>query len=204
MSEITLTSRFVLEKFGGPFPGYLSLWDKQTKQTQFFATGELDKLDAVVAELAPKYDLYLALGAQAARLPHDKRGNADTVCAVPGFFGDIDFANSKDSAKKYPPDEAAALKVLATFPLKPTTIIRTGNGLHAHWDLEKPLLVETPGDREDAKSVWKDFQRSLQRCFAANGYDIDSVGDLTRLYRIPGTFNHKSSPPKTVEIISHE
>jgi hypothetical protein len=93
------------------------------------------------------------------------------------------------------------LKILQAFPLQPTTLVRTGNGLHAHWDLQQPVTLANELERNDAKALWRDFQRALQRHFTGHGFAIDSVGDLSRLYRIPGTFNHKSSPFKPVEII---
>ena len=48
------------------------------------------------------------------------------------------------------------------------------------------------------------FQAKLVADFRKHEHDIDSVGDTVRLYRIPGSFNHKSNPAKLVEVISHD
>jgi hypothetical protein len=203
MTSAISPSQFVLEKFGGSFEGYIGLFVKQTKRTRFFAENELDQLDNLVPTLAPTKDLYLTLGTQKDRLPPRKRGKANTVRMVPGFLADIDFASAKNSPKNYPLDEAAVLDVLREFDWWPTTLVRTGGGLHAHWDWERPLRLYSAEDTQTAGAVWRRFQRGLQQHFAERGYHIDSVGDLARLYRIPGTFNHKTTPPKHVEVIHH-
>ena len=40
--------------------------------------------------------------------------------------------------------------------------------------------------------------------FAAAGFEIDSVFDLARIFRVPGSFNHKDDKKKPVKVIRFE
>jgi hypothetical protein len=48
------------------------------------------------------------------------------------------------------------------------------------------------------------FQRTLLAHLREHGRKIDSVGDIVRNFRPPGTLNHKSNPPKTVQLIEFD
>lgn len=188
--------------YGENFPGHLVLWNRQDKQTKFFLADQLDELVATV-ETHPQRDWYVALGTQRQRLQPLKRGKADGVVFVPGFVADIDFVKP-DKPRQYPADEAEALRIIEAFPLKPSAIIRTGGGLHAHWFLDRGIAIERPRDRDKAKSLVQGFQLALIEHFKTHGREIDNVGDLARVFRIPGTLNHKTTPPRQVGLIVFE
>lgn len=200
MTEITPVD-FVRIIYGERFPGFLSLWSRQTRKTRFYSGDEMHLLEADIDELAAGEDLYLALGTQVERLPETERGGANTVVALPGFVADIDFASAKNSKKAYPTDIEEARAILGSFPFKPSIIIETGNGLHVHFLLDELYDVSTPQDREQSIRLWTGFQRKLIAHFRKHGRDIDSIGDLSRNYRIAGTSNHKSNPPKPVHAL---
>ena len=201
MTEITPID-FVRLIYGEQFPGFLSLWSKQTRKTRFYSGDEMHLLKADIGELSASEDLYLSLGTQVERLAETKRGGADTVVALPGFVADIDFAAAKSSAKAYPTDLEEAQKILESFPFKPAVVIETGNGLHVHFLLDQLHVIATSQDREQAGRLWTAFQRKLIAHFRKHGRDIDSVGDLSRNYRIATTANHKSDPPKPVRALA--
>jgi hypothetical protein len=192
----------ILAGYGAEFPGYICLFVRQNKRSLFFANTERIQLEAAIHRAAPTCDLYIALGTQVAPLS-GKRGSAATVVALPGFVADIDFAEAKGSAKNYPANEDEALRILRSFAFPPTMIVRTGNGLHAHFHLAAPFIINDDVGRDRAKQVWPDFQRLLSAHFRQHGRGIDSVGDLARNYRIPGTLNHKADPPKPVELVEY-
>src|SRR5688500_2674753 len=136
-------TRFLRTKYGVNFPGYLVLWDRQTKKSHSFSNKHWKSLDATIAKQVHQRDLYIALGTQAQKQGPLIRGGSGTVLAVPGLFADIDFQNDKKSRKNYPADTNDALKILDTFPLRPTSVVLTGNGAHVHWDFKEPRLVDT-------------------------------------------------------------
>ncbi len=204
--ELTLTkiAEFLKEKFHRA-EGRVVVWQKQTNRTRSFdAATALDAAAAYIAKAARDGDVYVPISTQEASLPADKRGGSDTVRCLTGFFADVDFADAKGGHANYPKDEREALSILAEFTFKPTWIIDSGNGLHVSFDFDKPWLLESDADREDAKALSAAVQNRLVEHFREHGRKIDSVGDLVRGLRIPGTFNHKSDPPKPIALIRFE
>ena len=88
--------------------------------------------------------------------------------------------------------------------MRPTSIVHSGNGLHAHFDFNTPWRLKTPADRTTAVELSAAFQQMLLAHFRAHGRKIDSVGDIVRNFRPPGTLNHKSNPPKAVRLLQHD
>lgn len=200
MSARTTIKEMLHAAYGENFPGWMVLFCKQDKQnTRFYLASELGELVGVV-EAHPECDWYVALGTQKMRLQPQQRGKADGVVFVPGFVADVDFVKP-DKAKNYPADEAEALHIIEAFPLKPSAIIRTGGGLHVHWFLNGGIEIGNAQNRERAKSLVRGFQLALIEHFKTHGREIDNVGDLTRVFRLPGTMNHKTTPPRPVELI---
>jgi len=187
--------------FGQDFDGHVVLWESATRSSQFFTAAALPQLAQEIDRLKPTNDLYIGIATQEQDLGPRHRGKGDTTATVGAFFADIDFASSKESNKAYPPDEETALKVLDGFVHRPTLVIRTGNGLHAHWAFDKPISFESTKDRRAHEASRRAFARELGHVFKAKGYEIDGVQDLARVCRLPGTYNHKSKPPKPVEAI---
>lgn len=88
-----------------------------------------------------------------------------------------DFNSDNDDRKhNYPDKESFLEKLLYDFPLKPSRIIDSGNGIHAYWNVHDL----------DAHS----FLRLNRRLCRALNTD-PAVSKLNQLMRIPGTLNVK-------------
>lgn len=194
---------FLTAKFAG-CGGFVTIWTKQQKSTKAIPAADIAGIAAALAKAAEGDDAYMAISTQATAPAENRRGGEDTVLALPRLFADIDLADEKGVETGYPRDRDEALRILGAFPIKPTWLIDTGNGLHAHFDFERPLILADKIDRDAAKRLSTEFQRALVEHFRENGRKIDSVGDLARLCRPPGTFNRKSNPPKPVTVVWHE
>lgn len=77
----------------------------------------------------------------------------------------------------------------------PISIVHSGGGYHPRWKLEKPI------DPDDAKGVLTRWQITVQRVAEENGFKADSVFDLPRVLRMPGTVNEKYEPAAPVDIV---
>lgn len=199
----TVLLEFLNAKFGGA-SGYLAVWSKRANVTKAIPASELESAAAYIEQGSATDDVYVAISTQAEPPTERRRGSADAVRSLTGLFADVDFADAKGAQTGYPKDEHEALQILASFPLQPTWIINSGNGLQAHFDFVAPWLLETLADRQIAKALSAGFQRALVDHFRRQGRKIDSVGDIVRNFRPPGTLNRKSDPPKPVRLIQHD
>ena len=88
--------------------------------------------------------------------------------------------------------------------IKPSIVVNSGNGIHGYWLLDKPFIIETEEDRH-ISSIFKGFGRYVNSEAKKHGWKIDSVYDLARILRVPGTINHKLGMGAKCEVIeSHD
>lgn len=113
------------------------------------------------------------------------QGKAENVREGTCIFADMDFKNYKGG-------QAEADEIIKKYPVKPSLIIHSGNGYHLYWLLSEIINVQTLKDK---------LINTLRGIAYALMADT-SVADIARVLRMPGTFNHKSDPPKPVNIIN--
>jgi hypothetical protein len=194
---------FITSKFAHA-DGYICVWLKRANATKTFPRGALEDAIAYIERESNGDDAYIAISTQTEPPRGRKRGRAESVGSLTGLFADIDFANAKGVQSGYPESEEEAQEILSSFTIRPTSIVHSGNGIQAHFDFDKPWRLETVADRTAAAGLSADFQRTLLDHFRTHGRKIDSVGDIVRNFRPPGTLNHKSNPPKAVQLLEHD
>jgi hypothetical protein len=79
--------------------------------------------------------------------------------------------------------------------LAPTVIVDTGNGLQPWW-----LLLE-PVEAMEADEVVRRFGVTWVELGKRHGWQLDNVGRIERVFRLPGTINTKTSPGRAVRIV---
>lgn len=112
-----------------------------------------------------------------------EKGTKEFVREATCLFADLDF-------DKYKNGEGEAKLALSDFPLQPSMIVHSGNGLHAYWMLQESI----PADLS--------IERYL-RGIAVTLKSDTTVAEIARILRVPGTFNQKSKPPKEVRLLEH-
>ena len=78
--------------------------------------------------------------------------------------------------------------------LPPTEIVASGHGLQAWWLFHEPWLFRTDAERQQVQELVRRFGAALQEKAQAHGWRLDSVYDLARVLRVPGTWNCKADP----------
>jgi len=128
-------------------------------------------------------------------------GEKCSVSYITVLWADIDYGregHNKDS--KYQTKEEALL-VIQQFEIPPSIIVFSGHGFQPYWLLSEPELIDDEEKRTRVESILKGI------AIAIGG---DSVHDVSRVLRIPGTENHKVDAdgnklePKLVKIIKFE
>jgi hypothetical protein len=113
----------------------------------------------------------------------------DTVDGILGLVSDVDFKS--DSHPQGPEDQDAALALIQRFPVPPTITLNSGNGLQCAWLFKEPWRFEDDEERKAAVNLARGFGYALTNIAAKQSYTLDAVHDLTRVMRVPGTFNVK-------------
>lgn len=200
--DLQAVQEFFDTLYGQCSSGFLGIWNVQDKNTHWVAVSELDDVIAYSNLMAKTKDVYFSISLQAAPLKTKERGKSETVICIPGVWAEVDYiSGDAHSAEKLPPDAGAARTLINEMPLAPTIAVHSGNGFHAYWKFDKPFyFADDEEGRKRAYEVVKGWQRVMKDLAAENGWKVDSTFDLTRVYRVPGTFNRKSEPAKPVTI----
>jgi hypothetical protein len=137
-----------------------------------------------------QYDAYFACA------KYEKKGSRtkDNAKYFKAFWLDIDCGEGKHYETREEGLEALEEFCEETGLPTPTTV-NSGRGVHAYW------ILETEIDRDQ----WKPVAETLKALCHKHALVADPAvtADEARILRVPGTFNHKSTPPTPVEVL-HE
>lgn len=182
---------------------YLTIWDRQTKKTASFQLPDVHGAAINAEARGDHQDVYVCTCPFVSAPENTSRGAEADAGALVATWLDIDIVGPAHKGNKRPaPALEAALDLLKRGPTPPTVVVNSGYGLHVWWALETPWLLKTPADRVEAKKVSEAWVSIYNRLANERGFDCDSVGDLARVLRIPGTQNHKLAgvEPKNVAV----
>jgi P4 family phage/plasmid primase-like protien len=102
--------------------------------------------------------------------------NKESVVEIPGLWADIDFKDVIDN-------EITILGRVKTLPLPPTTIVRSGNGLHLYWQFKEAIII-------DGAETVEQIEAATKLLADLCGGDM-KVTQIVALMRLPGTHNSK-------------
>lgn len=130
-------------------------------------------------------------GTTLARTP-DRRGTVADSAVVRFLALDADIAGAGHKASNYPAgtEEIARMIAESGFP-EPTAWIASGGGLYPQWRLVQSVDVRDEDARKRVMADFVRFEQHFQRIWERHGFKLDSVRDLARIWRIPGTVNRK-------------
>lgn len=175
---------------------YVYLWTPQKKLSYQFRATETAAIMAKAEELSTqKMDVFYSLGARHDRLKSIRlRAKQNEISQLGTMWVDIDIAgdNAEHAANNLPPDIPSAMSLLPD-KLPPSIIVSSGHGLHAYWLLDEPVSI-TDDNRELVINTSKKIQQLVRNNAEKRGWHIDPVADLSRILRLPGTWNYKTDP----------
>ena len=172
--------------------GYL--WTKQDKVTYPFTVSNPDerrKMALKAIELSDSgFDVYYGVNLTDNAPEKKRRVKAEEVTMQTATVTDIDTEGGNhisDDQKKYPPTFDVAKSFL---PFETSLTVNSGYGLHAFCLYSDPIGITTENKKacEERNKKFLDVIRSRSGIYSKA---VDSVGDLPRILRVPGTFNYK-------------
>ncbi len=101
----------------------------------------------------------------------ESSGRETNLRDLPGLWLDFDF-------KDFDAGGIEVMEILDGFAHPPSLLVHSGGGIHAYWKFERPV----PPTRK-MKGQLKGLCRHLR--------GDPSATDLSRIMRLPGTWNHK-------------
>ena len=125
------------------------------------------------------------------------RSSAGHITRLAALYVDIDFKRdgmgSEHAARELIDELAAALG------LPPAAVVSTGNGLQPYWAIDDADIDDDSRERVSMLIArWKVFVDTF--AYAAGG-TVDSLFDLPRIFRVPGSMNWKDPEnPKPVTL----
>lgn len=193
------TALFLQQLFGDIAGQWLLIWTLQNKQSHWFR----DPAEAVVA-VKDELDCYVGValadkdhGGHVRLKPEDGR----LPTGIVGLWADIDVAGPAHKKANLPPTVEDARGLVCSVDRRPTVTVWSGHGFQAWWLFKEPWLFESDEERKKAAALAESWCRLFQRKAAARGWTIDSVYDLTRVMRLPGTKNHKCADVVEAKIL---
>jgi hypothetical protein len=181
---------------------FYQLWTAPGKQSYFF--NDIAAGAAKATELIESQNVYVACGLFRAPLEQG-RGKLDDIAGIVGLWGDLDYGPVDPAIHRraaLPPDEKSAWLVMDESGATPSIVVHSGNGLQGWWLFREPWIFKDDADKQAAVKLSRRWVHTLRAVAEAHRWSIDfGVWDLTRVLRLPGTLNHKSTPPKPTSIL---
>ena len=170
--------------------GYL--WTKQDKATYPFAVSNSAEREAMAKkaiELSNAgFDVYFGVNLMNEAPARNARVKAEYVTLQTATIADIDILGGEHTdPNKYPVNIDMA-KGFLPFPVSLT--VDSGYGLHPYCIYSTPIIV-TAKNRSDVTKRNKKFIDSIRSRAGKYAKAVDSVHDLPRVLRMPGTYNYK-------------
>lgn len=192
-ARIEMALRFLNLLFGTVVErvfGYL--WTKQDKATYPFAVSSPDERVAMATkaiELSDAgKDVYFGVNLMNEPPARNARVKAEFVTLQTATVADIDIIGGEHTdSNKYPANVEVA-KGFLSFPV--SLLVDSGYGLHPYCLYAKPIAI-TAENRSEVTKRNKKFIDSIRNRAGKYAKAVDSVHDLPRVLRMPGTYNYK-------------
>jgi hypothetical protein len=126
----------------------------------------------------------------ALRNPGATRGTKADIAVIPALWTDIDVV-------KMGWDMDRTIAALKSMPVRPSALVHSGNGLHAYWALKTPIVLDEDAGIRHEQTV--SVEKTMKRLAEIVGGD--RTFDITRVLRVPGTWNTKGEKAKAVKVL---
>lgn len=170
--------------------------------TKWFFPDQLEQMAAFAQKCGTKYNTYIGISPRESPLGQNSRGEKKDVGWVVTLYADYDIKGPAHKETRLPESREALLAFLNILPFPVSLAVDSGNGLHAYWLLKSPYRTDTEEARNNAEAYLKGWERYINhRALEEQGWRFDTVCDLPRMLRAPGTTNFKTSECPGCQVI---
>ncbi len=186
-------------------PLWITLWSAPQKESIHVPVFKAGSIPGVVKKWIGQRHVYFAPGLRCANLGRWKAGGNKDVTAIPGLWTEVDIQGPGHVEQALPAGQDEALELAYSIPeLPPSLIIHSGGGIYVFWLFKEPWILESTAEQGEAQALLKRFEQTVLKQGSAKGWTLDSVADLRRVLRLPGSLNIKDPDnPKPVKILEY-
>ena len=201
---MNITTRDFLQMlYGKCTEGCITITTPPDSRNEHIPVTELDKAAERIKVLGTSANTYYCVALRQEGLPSSVRGGIGQIHTVVCMVADVDVLGSVHKENALPKTEEA-IDFVNSLKLKPSIIVRSGNGVHAIWLLDEPFVIRNENEREQIRELSAGFGMYVIAEGRKKGWKLDNVQDIPRMLRAPGSLNFKSDPPKQCEVYSVE
>jgi putative DNA primase/helicase len=158
--------------------------------TQNFCKSEPGAAEAAYIFCNQGYDVYFGVNPRCGN-----GGKKENIHYLSAFHAEIDYGTAGHKKESPSSTYEQALSVIQLFTPEPTVIIHSGGGFHCYWVLSNPVKV---------MDIGIDVLESVNRALCQKLGGDPGTHDISRVLRIPGTFNFKiPDNPRPVTLVSN-
>lgn len=162
------------------------------RQTAWAPVDDLAALTPAIQSMGGTGDLWVGVAARREVLDHGQRGKASDCQSISALWLDVDIAGTGHKASNLPLDLAEAAELVRRFQLPPDIVVHSGYGIQCYWQLSEDLeATEAQPLLTKWAATWLSIAKE-KRCH------LDSVWNIDRIMRLPGTYNWKGPEPVPV------
>lgn len=192
---------FFKEIYKGCNQGFVTLTSLPDRKTKWFKVSEIEKISNVAENVGQKTNVFFGVGLRNKILSNGLRGSEKDISCITTLYADIDVKGDAHAQKSLPKAVNDAVTFLNNLKIQPSIIVKSGNGIHGYWLLEKPFKIENDKGRSYVVSIFKGFGKYINSEAKKFNWRIDNVYDLARILRVPGSVNHKLKGGIKCEVI---
>lgn len=198
---MNITTRDFLQMlYGKCTEGCITITTLPDSRNEHISVTELDKAAERIKVLGTSANTYYCVALRQEGLPSSVRGGIGQIHTVVCMVADVDVLGSAHKENALPKTEEEAIDFVNSLKLKPSIIVRSGNGVHAIWLLDEPFVIRNENEREQIRELSAGFGMYVIAEGRKKGWKLDNVQDIPRMLRAPGSLNFKSGPPKQCEV----
>ena len=185
-------STFLGTLWGKTPPGVVNAFVLPDRDSYWFR--DISRIDEFLKDFHDK-EVYTGVSLadqQKGRFTKHNRIEEAAAGAIAGVWADIDVSHPVHTkAERLPGTREEAQEVMKQLPYEPTLIIDSGHGLQYWWVFNRPWVFQDEAEWGEARRTVQWWHQMTKELFDARGWTTDSVYDLSRILRIPGTYNNK-------------
>src|SRR5215208_4763923 len=188
------TEEFFRTLYGDEASGFLPIFTHTPNRTRWVPANSPAEAARIAVENGRERDTYFGIGLHKEALGERRRGTSSQVIAIPGLWADLDVEGEAHEANNLPPTGKDAMRITEAIPHRPTLIVHSGHGLQAWWLFKELWVFEGQDERKEVRELSRRFQATLKQRAKGYGWQMDGTHDISRVFRPPGTLNHKLNP----------